>query len=80
MPAVPFTLDVRWLTTGLPCRCFQSTPQELASGATLGPVKELLGSALPGWLAEFARLLAKPLSAEVGAAGLLFVPPAGCAC
>ncbi len=40
--------------------------QELSSGATLAAVKQLFASALPGWLEEFARLLSKPLSAEVG--------------
>ncbi|KAI3434732.1 hypothetical protein D9Q98_002793 [Chlorella vulgaris] len=35
--------------------------QELASGATLADVKQLLGIILPGWLAEFGRLLSKPL-------------------
>ncbi|PRW57646.1 importin-9 isoform X1 [Chlorella sorokiniana] len=38
--------------------------QELSSGATLAAVKQLFTSALPGWLAEFARLLSKPLRAE----------------
>ncbi|KAL4434017.1 hypothetical protein ABPG75_000458 [Micractinium tetrahymenae] len=38
--------------------------QELASGATLAAVKSVLTSILPSWLAEFARLLSKPLSAD----------------
>ncbi|KAL4441799.1 hypothetical protein ABPG77_003715 [Micractinium sp. CCAP 211/92] len=38
--------------------------QELASGATLADVKALLNTVLPPWLAEFARLLGKPLSAN----------------
>jgi hypothetical protein len=38
-----------------------SSPQELASGVTLTDVKQLLGINLPGWLAEFGRLLSKPL-------------------
>lgn len=41
--------------------------QELASGATLVQVKALLSQALPGWLAECARLLAKPLQPDVRA-------------
>lgn len=41
--------------------------QELASGATLADVKALLNTVLPPWLAEFARLLGKPLSANVSA-------------
>jgi hypothetical protein len=41
------------------------SPQELASGATLADVKQLLGIILPGWLAEFGRLLSKPLDPNV---------------
>lgn len=39
--------------------------QELASGATLASVKSLLASILPGWLAEFARILSQPLQPDV---------------
>lgn len=52
-----------------PCRPLPALPQELASGATLAAVKSLLNSILPSWLAEFARLLGRPLSADVSAAG-----------
>lgn len=51
---------------GNPCLLSCPLPsQELASGATLADVKALLNSILPSWLAEFARLLGKPLSADV---------------
>lgn len=63
------------LLFGAACLVVNAPPvsalQELASGATLAGVKQLLASALPGWLPEFARLLSKPLSAEARE-GLIF--------
>jgi hypothetical protein len=58
--------------TGCPLSC---ALQELASGATLAAVKELLAAILPGWLAECARLLGKPVERE--ASGRRAAQPAG---
>lgn len=55
-------------------------PQELASGATLPAVKQLFTATMPDWLAEFARLLSQPLSAEVGACRALHGRSPSCHC